>query len=92
LLPIKMINFQTDRIYLASDTGLIQCLHEIELPQPLNHLRAQTKAAEEAQDGDEQEAVEDAQPKPEPAKPEEGPGDDKGMDPLGGGDDDPFKI
>lgn len=36
-LPIKPINSQTDRIYLASDTGLVQCLHEIELGEPIRH-------------------------------------------------------
>ncbi|HUT10423.1 MAG TPA: PQQ-binding-like beta-propeller repeat protein [Thermoguttaceae bacterium] len=35
--PIKMINSQTDRIYLASETGLVQCLHELELSEPIRH-------------------------------------------------------
>ena len=37
LLPIKLLNPQTDRLYLATDTGLIQCLHEIERVKPLLH-------------------------------------------------------
>ena len=36
-LPIKLINADSDRLYLASDTGRLQCLHEIELSEPLNH-------------------------------------------------------
>ena len=36
-LPIRLINTQTDRIYLATDTGLLQCFHEIELSEPLDH-------------------------------------------------------
>jgi outer membrane protein assembly factor BamB len=36
-LPIKLTNTETDRLYLATDTGLIQCLHEIELVKPIHH-------------------------------------------------------
>ena len=36
-MDIKLINSQTDRIYLASDTGLVQCLHEVELAEPIRH-------------------------------------------------------
>jgi outer membrane protein assembly factor BamB len=37
-LPIgtkKLINYRSDRIYLTTETGLIQCLHEVELKKPL---------------------------------------------------------
>jgi len=34
-LPVKLTNSETDRMFLASKTGLVQCLHEIELSQPL---------------------------------------------------------
>ena len=47
--PVKLINSETDRIYLATETGLIQCLHELELPQPIRHGQrpaAQPKDAE----------------------------------------------
>ncbi|HVU87039.1 MAG TPA: PQQ-binding-like beta-propeller repeat protein [Pirellulales bacterium] len=37
LLPIKVENTQTDRVYLATDTGLLQCLHEIDQVKPLVH-------------------------------------------------------
>ncbi len=36
-LPIKMMNLQTDRLYLAAESGLVQCLHEIELAKPILH-------------------------------------------------------
>ena len=36
-LPVRLSNDQTDRIYLASETGFIQCLHELELSEPLRH-------------------------------------------------------
>ena len=37
-IPIKMQNFQTDRIYVANEGGLIQCLHEIDQADPVLHL------------------------------------------------------
>ncbi len=36
-LPIRLFNTQTDRIFLASEGGLIQSLHEEGLPQPILH-------------------------------------------------------
>jgi hypothetical protein len=32
-----VVNDQTDRLFLVSDTGLVQCLHEIALQQPFLH-------------------------------------------------------
>ena len=37
-IPIKLLNTETDRIYLADDRGLIQCLREIELSEPIAHV------------------------------------------------------
>ena len=34
---MKLLNTQTDRLYLATDSGLVQCLHEIEQSQPILH-------------------------------------------------------
>ena len=34
--PIKLLNTDTDRIYLADETGLIQCLHEVEQSEPID--------------------------------------------------------
>ncbi|MEN6558963.1 MAG: hypothetical protein ABFC54_12380, partial [Thermoguttaceae bacterium] len=36
-LPLKARNDLTDRIYLADDFGLIQCLHEPEQQKPILH-------------------------------------------------------
>lgn len=47
-LGIKMLNDDTDRIYLADEKGLIQCLHEIGLTKPIRHCEARKRAAEEA--------------------------------------------
>ena len=32
-LPIRLLNTETDRLYLATDTGLVQCLHENRVDQ-----------------------------------------------------------
>jgi hypothetical protein len=42
-LPIKLSNGQTDRIYLATESGLVQCLHEVEETKPIEY--DQSKAA-----------------------------------------------
>ena len=36
-LPIKVLNDETDRIYLGTKSGMIQCLREIELAEPFVH-------------------------------------------------------
>jgi outer membrane protein assembly factor BamB len=47
-LPVKMLNTDTDRVYLATSKGLIQCLHEIALTKPLMHGEQRKIAAEES--------------------------------------------
>jgi outer membrane protein assembly factor BamB len=47
-LTIKLLNDDSDRIYLATSKGLIQCLHETGLTTPVGHDEARKKAAEEA--------------------------------------------
>jgi len=37
-VPIRLTNSENDRIFLATDTGLVQCLREVEQAQPLAHL------------------------------------------------------
>ena len=47
-IPFKLVNDETDRIYVADAGGLIQCLHEVEQAQPLVHgLERKQAAAEE---------------------------------------------
>lgn len=36
---LKLTNMETDRIYLATSTGLVQCLHEMQLTEPIRHLQ-----------------------------------------------------
>ncbi len=38
--PIRLRNGDTDRVYLAAEGGLIQCLHEIELAEPIDYAAA----------------------------------------------------
>ena len=65
-LPIKLRNAQNDRIYLATEAGLIQCLREIELSEPLQHVTFEAAEAEPAAKPGEK------QPPPEdPFKPQE---------------------
>lgn len=66
--PIRLTNDVTDRIYLASPSGLIQCLHEIDAPEPIRHreilIEQRAKLAEERA------AQEAAKPQAAPATPE----------------------
>lgn len=57
-LPIKLINSDTDRLYLATESGLIQCLHELEHPEPLRHGEARWKAAAGGEPAPEQPGIE----------------------------------
>jgi PQQ-like domain len=44
----KLLNDDTDRIYLYDSKGLVQCLHEIGLTKPISHGEARKLAAEAA--------------------------------------------
>lgn len=39
-LDLPIVNQETDRIYLADSSGLIQCLHEIDAQRPFLHVSA----------------------------------------------------
>ena len=64
-IPVKLVNDDTDRLYLADPRGLIQCLHEIDQPQPLIHLvhHQQITPVEEQAASEARKA-----PQPKPAK------------------------
>ena len=42
---IRLSNTDTDRIYLADEAGLIQCLHEVEQTEPIVHDKQRKLAA-----------------------------------------------
>ena len=48
-LPIKLSNGQTDRIYLASEGGVIQCLREVEQVTPVAYNESRRPLPEEDQ-------------------------------------------
>ncbi|HVC95170.1 MAG TPA: PQQ-binding-like beta-propeller repeat protein [Pirellulales bacterium] len=51
-LPLEIINTQTDRIYLGSPSGMIQCLRERELVEPFRHTLAEPVTDGEDDEGD----------------------------------------
>jgi len=57
----RLINAQTDRIYLADRHGLVVCLHEIELREPLQHVPqpAAGKSSQPAAQPESEEAAEE---------------------------------
>ena len=106
-MPIKLMNTDNDRIYLADEMGLIQCLHEVELTEPVVHDRQRKLAAmAEAAPADKPTGIEKAKkpqkeesPAPqqrpeetnEPTDSEDAPGADQD-DPFNQPSDDPFDV
>jgi outer membrane protein assembly factor BamB len=43
-----LVNDQTDRVYLVSDDGMIECLHEVNMKEPMYHNPKPAPAKEEA--------------------------------------------
>jgi hypothetical protein len=43
-----LVNDQTDRVYLVSDDGLIECLHEVNMKEPMHHAPKPAPPKEEA--------------------------------------------
>ena len=78
---VKVLNPETDRIYLVAANGLIQCLHETEQSEPIRHLRAQEQQTEAT-------PAEKTPGEPDTAKPAE---PKKVKPPSGGGGFEPIK-
>ena len=88
-LPLKYLNLQTDRIYLATPSGLVQCLREVGLTEPIRHRKEPVAPPDKSAKPDKPDTqAPPAEPKapadkPAPAKkaapadkPEPAPGDD----------------
>jgi outer membrane protein assembly factor BamB len=60
-----LVNDQTDRIYLVSQNGVVQCLHELAAEEPLYHKPPTTDAPEPEEPAA---PAEPAQPEPPPAE------------------------
>ena len=43
-----LVNDQTDRVYLVSDDGMVECLHELNMKEPMYHNPKPAPAKEEA--------------------------------------------
>jgi outer membrane protein assembly factor BamB len=82
------VNNQTDRLYIGTDTGLLQCLRQLDAYWPTVHVTGGELAAEEAAAGEaEKEKKPGAkQPADEGAKPTDpfAPGQGDNVDPFGG--------
>jgi outer membrane protein assembly factor BamB len=81
-LPLEIINIETDRIYLGSPSGLIQCFRERELVEPYRHTLAAAVTddaeAEEKKDGAKPSGAGDKEDKPDmPADDDDNPFADK---------------
>jgi len=98
-LDLKVVNWQTDRLYVGTKSGVIQCLHETQLDKPLFHVNVEIvkqAPAEEIKDKGKGE-MDDAKPM-DPDNPFGGGGGDdnpfgggkKADDPFGGGGGNPF--
>jgi len=61
-----LVNDQTDRVYLVSDEGMVECLHEVNMKVPMYHNPKPTPPKEEAKPA--------ATSAPQPAKAAEKPG------------------
>jgi outer membrane protein assembly factor BamB len=96
-LPIKVCNVQTDRIYLATEGGLVQCLHEVEESKPIVYVQSLKPESEDdlavkplpklkpkSSDGGAPKPV--VKPPPKKAKPK-----DAGLDDAGDADQPPAK-
>ncbi len=95
-LDVKFMNLQTDRLFVGTKTGQLQCLHEAQLEKPLFHVNIEL---EEDQSGSDEKkkaaAARKAAAKDDPfgagaADPFGGGGAAKDADPFGGKADDPF--
>ena len=70
LLDLKMVNYQTDRIFIGARTGIIQCLHEVQAEWPL--IRAggleedPAKAEEEGEEAPDETMEEPEEPVDDP--------------------------
>ncbi|MBP90730.1 MAG: hypothetical protein CMJ64_29135 [Planctomycetaceae bacterium] len=80
LLDVKMVNYQTDRIFLGSGTGVIQCLREVQAEWPL----IRTGGLEEEDPDAKKKAPSEV---PEEAMESEVPEEPAGSDPFGTGSD-----
>jgi outer membrane protein assembly factor BamB len=88
-MPTKLMNAQTDRLYLATSDGLIQCLHEVGLKEPLRYDLERKQAAEAAKPATSKKAPGKAGEKTAPDK-KDGKTEEAKPETTEGGEDNPF--
>jgi hypothetical protein len=76
-LPIKFRNLWTDRIYLATPGGLVQCLRETAQVEPIRHRKQIESPQAEAAAGEEFVPAEPAKADKEPGEAEKKPAEPK---------------
>lgn len=79
---IQFVNLQTDRMFLGTTTGVLQCLHETQLPFPLLHQALAEATKQKPRDDIKMGGIND--PAAKPAQPAQ-PAAPAGADPFGGG-------
>ena len=74
LLPVKLTNTRTDRLYLGTETGLIECLHDLEQTKPIRYdLASKLPSDELPPNAKPQPAAKEPGEKPKPSKPKPPP-------------------
>lgn len=53
LLPMKVTNIETDRLYLGTETGVLQCIRETALVEPIRHRLPLTEGTPSEEDAEE---------------------------------------
>ncbi len=97
-LDLKFLNIQTDRIIVGNKRGILQCLHESTLTQPMFHVESKVemqlaktnKPAAGPGDGADPAGGDGANPFGAPAGGADPFGAPAGADPFGSGASDPF--
>lgn len=81
---VRFINDRSDRIYLANQDGLIQCLHEVELTEPVQHRKDKEDMVEQLAPT-QQQGIDQLPGQEPPAG-----GQPADQEPFGGGMENPF--
>lgn len=80
-----LVNDQTDRVYLVSNDGVVQCFHEIGAEKPTYHQPKPRKEGSQTQSGQSQSPPSET-PRTQPEKPVDTPAENAEGDPFGGVD------
>lgn len=88
-LTLAIANVVTDRIYLGTPSGAIQCLHEIDLSEPVRHTQAAAKKEPAAGKASGADGAQGAPDEATGRAPEGGTAPDQ-RDPFGGEEVNPF--